>query len=430
MIIMNIIKVEGQELLFEFPQPDEDIWRAEASPVPGEEAAWLLPLIVEVFPVIPPVSSEGIEFQRFNVRFSVCHGNMSHPGDCALIAASSDLPSWDMFGYFHVDSVVVEYPTSERPVQTPALADWAEAQRSWAGQNLGVLQFRGLPMMIVIVVLIVIIVIIVIVVIIVIIVGLRVSFRLGTDSSLRVVAPPGYGFGSLGAGDAAAFNESSALLENLPALDLLLCRVLRGAEAETAGAPGGEVLVLRFVADLNGDQLFGLTLAVSSPDIAVLSSGQGAGADASEPWRLETRTEAGEILDIQGDVGSWGRAEPFNFALLAATTVAAPGHYFNLAVLFRMPESGLGQSFSVVSDPGAVSGVVAADMRTSLQLEAPATFEFQHCLGGAADNEKLSAVPAVWSLQDPRVLPALLRALPDYSACAAQGSSLSAINYF
>lgn len=371
--------------------PEAGIVDSEATVMIGQRSRFLR-LMLEAFPLLPPSSLANLDQLKWNIFVSACSGalELGPPwANCSLVAASTKLPTWGMFGYLHLDGLGVTYPSS---VTGPEVPQAAVSVAPWAQDRLLVLHFQGV----------------------------RVSMRLPVGSSLRVVAKPGYEFLGIGEGAVVPFNSSSLQSTNLPALDLAKCQVRRGAHL----AQSGEVLELYFVEALDGDALFDLIVAVRSPSVSAVSMGTGVGADSLNLIRVETRSPEQEVLDVQRDVGQWQHTLPFAFALLAAGIVGVPGDVFSLAIFVRMPEHGLG-TLATTDQDAEVGTVAPRHLATSLQVLAPPNFQFGPCDGRTRDNARLAAVPSVPSLQDPRILPALLRPLPANSACTSHGSTLT-----
>ncbi|CAE7581320.1 unnamed protein product [Symbiodinium sp. CCMP2456] len=75
----------------------------------------------EIFPALPPVDAEGAENRLWNLRAFACTTSLDPLQEesdaatgsqdsslCALLAASTGIPSWTMSGYLHVDQLIVE----------------------------------------------------------------------------------------------------------------------------------------------------------------------------------------------------------------------------------------------------------------------------------------------------------------------------------
>lgn len=396
-VTCTVVSPSLQHLVVKIP-PTEMIDKEATSVADGD---WrLLRLIIEAFPLLPPGSTEDLDKRFWNLYVSSCDGGIDSPlglQNCETLAASTDLPTWPvMFGYLHVDRIVVDYAGEGIDHVAGVEDDWLSMQQASAGPRLAVLQFQGV----------------------------RLSMQLDTTSSLRVLAPSGYELQTEAdtAVPSAVPSAASLATTNLPPLDAARCRVRQRPASE--GDEGGQTLVLFFVAALDGDQLFDLAIALLAPSAATISSGVGDGADSLNLFRVETRSDSEALLDVQRDVGQWDRSLPFDFTLLAARTVGVPGDLFDMAVFFRMPADGLGTASALGTD-AEIDSLPSFDMLTSLRLEAPPSFEFARCDGAVGDNARLSSIPTALSLEDTRVLPALLTALPAYSACAAYGSELS-----
>ncbi|OLP87899.1 hypothetical protein AK812_SmicGene30834 [Symbiodinium microadriaticum] len=236
---------------------------------------------------------------------------------CALLAASTGIPSWTMSGYLHVDQLIVEEADSMD--QGSAAGQWLQQHTpSSATSQLLHLTIRGI----------------------------RLNSALPAGSELRLLAPPGQSF-------LQPFDASMVRASGLPALDLSRCRTEE------------QLMVLSFQGDLSGDD--------GALDLSVVAQALGPTAESrdTEPWRLETRSVTGRVLGVQGNLGGFDRPSPFHFLVVTGATAAPAGGVFDLAVFFAMPEAFTlpGGSLLRLRSP---LGVAFATGVTGLQLPASA----------------------------------------------------------
>eukprot|EP00746_Dinoflagellata_sp_MGD_P090759 gnl/MRDRNA2_/MRDRNA2_35872_c0_seq1.p1 gnl/MRDRNA2_/MRDRNA2_35872_c0~~gnl/MRDRNA2_/MRDRNA2_35872_c0_seq1.p1 ORF type:complete len:947 (-),score=142.70 gnl/MRDRNA2_/MRDRNA2_35872_c0_seq1:61-2604(-) len=302
---------------------------------------------------------------------------------CELIAASMQIPGWDTTGYLHIDRIIVQHISGDSD------DPWIQ-QQVWAEDNLDLLRFRNV----------------------------RISNLLPASGYLRITAPQGFSFkvvtASIVSTNASnstvnhtssnnSFDVNTLRTYGLPDLDVDRCTV----SVVNTDQVVRQALSLSFTSLLLADQQFDMDLAMKGPE----AQEQQLFGDVGNTWYLETfaNPEALRPLDVQYDVGSWDRMYSFGFTLMAAQTVSSPGAVFDLAVFFRTADIGL----------------VKSSMPNSLRVDAPLSFEFTACDGGAYDNMQLAKIPAAPDLQDPRIAPPMLRALPAFSACFASGNSMT-----
>lgn len=119
-------EVESKSVFHLFFQlPPEDVWTAQS--IQGANGSTLLPLTFEAFPLLPPTYADNA-LQRWNLRVSSCNSTGPDKIDvCQLLAAATDVPSWNMYGYLHIDRLKVNYDISG--------AGTSDALQAWAGQH-------------------------------------------------------------------------------------------------------------------------------------------------------------------------------------------------------------------------------------------------------------------------------------------------------
>ncbi|CAJ1413902.1 unnamed protein product [Effrenium voratum] len=317
---------------------------------PSGGASGEVPYKAEIFPALPPVDAEGPDrFWDINV-YTCNHRGESlsdlfwqEADDCQLLAASTGIPSWPMSGYLHVDRLVVTDASAAEPGSV--LGQWLQ-QQTWVQQNeLLSLEIRGL----------------------------RINGVLSKGGALRVRAPEGFEFRH-------PFDAGSVIAPRQLATSVATARELE----------------LYFQDDLVGDD--------GALDLTVAVAASAAFQEPAEPWKLEMQSPTGELLAVQGNIGSFDRLASFRHLLVASSPA---GEFFDLAVFLAMPET-----LSLVGTSNF------------LRLQAPVFVEFAPC--GQRDEE-LAPVPSALAgaLQNERVDPALVRPLPSFSACTAGGDVLT-----